>query len=262
MSNKPNVSWGVRSLKSSLPSPEVGGMLLIEGLKLSTRYLTRHMICEELVKGRPVHWIDGGMGLDPSTLIRPLAHKKKGIELLDNLYACRGFTAHQMAEIIKRLASKTSDDNLRKGRLIVVSDLASMFADSQVKRAEGSAMLKESLSDIQYIAKKWNSLVLVTVNYQSKPFLSKSMKSELKNSANDRLTILSQSKSAITVKLHSVDMTVQPLEKRNPQVSLQDFILPDHISKVVWTEPLETNSSSDNPKGDNNAEAARKASVS
>ena len=261
MSNKPNVSWGVRSLKSSLPSPEVGGMLLIEGLKRSTRYLTRHMICEELVKGRPVHWIDGGMGLDPSTLIRPLAHKKKGVELLDNLYACRGFTAHQMAEIIKRLASKTSDDNLRKGRLIVVSDLVSMFADSQVKRAEGSAMLKESLSDIQYIAKKCNSLVLVTVNYKSKPFLSKSMKSELKNAANDRLTILSQSKNAITVKLHSVDMTVQPLEKRNPQVSLQDFILPDHMSKVVWTEPLETNSSSDNPKGDNNAEAARKASV-
>ena len=123
MSNELNVSWGVRSLKSSLPSPEVGGMLLIEGLKRSTRYLTRHMICEELVKGRPVHWIDGGMGLDPSTLIRPLAHKKKGIELLDNLYACRGFTAHQMAEIIKRLASKNSDDNLRKGRLIVVSDL-------------------------------------------------------------------------------------------------------------------------------------------
>ena len=262
MSNKPNVSWGVRSLKSSLPSPEVGGMLLIEGLKRSTRYLTRHMICEELVKGRPVHWIDGGMGLDPSTLIRPLAHKKKGIELLDNLYACRGFTAHQMAEIIKRLASKNSDDNLRKGRLIVVSDLASMFADSQVKRAEGSAMLKDSLSDIQYIAKKWNSLVLVTVNYQSKPFLSKSMKSELKNSANDRLTILSQSKSTISAKLHSIDMTVQPLEKRNPQVSLQDFILPHHMSKVVCTEPLETNSSSDNPKGDNNAEAARKASVS
>ena len=88
------------------------------------------------------------------------------------------------------------------------------------------------------------------------------MKSELKNSANDRLTILSQSKSTISAKLHSIDMTVQPLEKRNPQVSLQDFILPHHMSKVVWTEPLETNSSSDNPKGDNNAEAARKASVS
>ena len=167
-----------------------------------------------------------------------------------------------MAEIIKRLASKTSDDNLRKGRLIVVSDLASMFADSQVKRAEGSAMLKESLSDIQYIAKKWNSLVLVTVNYQSKPFLSKSMKSELKNSANDRLTILSQSKSTISAKTTFNRYDCTTIRKRNPQVSLQDFILPDHMSKVVWTEPLETNSSSDNPKGDNNAEAARKASVS
>ncbi len=258
-----NVSWGIRFLNSKLPSPGVGGMLLIEGSKRSTRYLTRRMICEELAKGRPVHWIDGGMGLDPSKLIRPLARKKRGIEVLDNLHACRGFTAHQMAEIIKRLASESpNDENLVKGRLIVISDLASMFADTQVKRAEGSAMLKESLSNIQYIAKKWNSLVLVTVNYQAKPFLSKSMKSELKNAASDRLTILSQSKGVITAKLHSIDMTVQPLVKRNPQVSLQEFTVPDHISKVVWTDPPEANSSSDNPNGDNSAEAARKASAS
>jgi hypothetical protein len=258
-----NISWGIRFLNSKLPRPEVGGMLLIEGSKKSTRYLTRYMICEELVKGRPVHWIDGGMGLDPSTLIRPLARKKRGIELLDNLHVCRGFTAHQMAEIVKRLASESpNNENLVKGRLIIISDLASMFADTQVKRAEGHAMLKESLSNIQVIAKTWNSLVLVTVNYQAKPFLTKSMKSELKNAAIDRLTILSQSKSKITAKLHSIDMIAQPLVKRNPQISLQDFNVPDHISKVVWTDPPEANSSSDIPNGDNSAEAARKASAS
>lgn len=258
-----NVSWGIRFLKSKLPSPKVGEMLLIEGSKRSTRYLTKSMICEELTKGRPVHWIDGGMGLDPSTLIRPLARKKRGCEALDNLHACRGFTAHQMAEIVKRLAFEFPDDeNLVKGRLIVISDLASMFADTQVKRAEGSAMLKKSLSHIQDIANKYDSLVLVTVNYQAQPYLPKSMKSDLKNAANDRLTILSQSKGVITAKLHSIGMTAQPLVKRNPQVSLQDFTVPDHRSKVVWTDPPEANSSSDNPNGDNSAEVARKASAS
>ena len=257
-----NVSWGIRFLKSKLPSPEVGDMLLIEGSKRSTRYLTRYMICDELVKGRPVHWIDGGMGLDPSTLIRPLARKKCGIEALDNLHACRGFTAHQMAEIVKRLDSETDDGDLVKGRLIVISDLASMFADTQVKRAEGSAMLKESLAHIQSIAIKWNSLVVVTVNYQAQPYLSKSMKSDLKNAAGDKLTILSQSKGVITAKLHSIGMTAEPLVKRNPQVSLQDFTVPDHISKVVWTDPPEANSSSETPNGDKSAEAARKASAS
>ncbi len=257
-----NVSWGIRFLKSKLPSPEVGNMLLIEGSKRSTRYITRYMICDELAKGRPVHWIDGGMGLDPSTLIRPLAHKKRGIEALDNLHACRGFTAHQIAQIVKRLDSEVDDEDLVKGRLIVISDLASMFADTQVKHAEGSAMLKESLAHIQSMANKWNSLVVVTVNYQAQPYLSKSMKLDLKNAASDRLTILSQSKGAITAKLHSIGMTAEPLVKRDSQVSLQDFTVPDHISKVVWTDPPEANSSSDNPNGDSSAEAARKASAS
>ena len=88
------------------------------------------------------------------------------------------------------------------------------------------------------------------------------MKLDLKNAASDRLTIISQSKGAITAKLHSIGMTAEPLVKRDPQVSLQDFTVPDHISKVVWTDPPEANSSSDNPNGDNSAEAARKASAS
>ena len=67
------VSWGVRNLSMAIPGPETGGILLVEGGKRAGLALCRVMLCEVISAGRPVHWVDGGMSLDPSALIRPLS---------------------------------------------------------------------------------------------------------------------------------------------------------------------------------------------
>ena len=65
--------------------------------------LCREMLCQEIYAGRPVHWIDGGMSLDPSALIRPLSDRGRTPSSLSLLRTCRAFTAHQMHELVSRL---------------------------------------------------------------------------------------------------------------------------------------------------------------
>ena len=98
------LSWGMGFLDTEYPKIETGETVLIRGRRSSNEILINHMICEELSKRQPVYWIDGGMRLDPSLLIPTLLKKNGKITNLDYLYASRGFTAHQMLEIIKRLA--------------------------------------------------------------------------------------------------------------------------------------------------------------
>ena len=98
------LSWGMGFLDTEYPKIETGETVLIRGRRSSNEILINHLICEELSKRQPVYWIDGGMRLDPSLLIPTLLKKNGKITNLDYLYASRGFTAHQMLEIIKRLA--------------------------------------------------------------------------------------------------------------------------------------------------------------
>ena len=147
------LSWGIGFLDREYPKIETGETILIRGRRSSNEILINHMICEELSKRQPVFWIDGGMRLDPSLLIPTLQKKHGKITNLDYLYASRGFTAHQMLEIIKRLAREEENEKrLHSGKLIIISDLVNMFMDEQVSSSEGKSMLKKSLSYIKEIA--------------------------------------------------------------------------------------------------------------
>ena len=164
------VSWGVRNLSMAIPGPETGGILLVEGGKRAGLALCREMLCEEIYAGRPVHWVDGGMSLDPSALIRPLSDRGRTPSSLSLLRACRAFTAHQMHELVSRLEK---DLLVFEGggdvRLVVLSDLASMFADSQVKKAEGTSMLESCLRVSKRVAEEEGLLVAVSYTHLTLP---------------------------------------------------------------------------------------------
>ena len=69
------ISWGAVGLSSSFPKPATGRTLLLAGKRNYTHAVAFEMICDEICSGRTVHWIDGGMALDPSRLI-PLLSKR------------------------------------------------------------------------------------------------------------------------------------------------------------------------------------------
>ncbi len=64
-----SLSWGDGMIDLALPRPNLGSLLLVEQDKREFRGVLLRMVTDELVAGRPVHWIDGGMGFDPSPLL-------------------------------------------------------------------------------------------------------------------------------------------------------------------------------------------------
>ena len=257
------VSWGVRNLSMAIPGPETGGILLVEGGKRAGLALCREMLCEEIYAGRPVHWIDGGMSLDPSALIRPLSDRGRTSSSLSLLRTCRAFTAHQMHELVSRLERDllVFEDG-GDVRLVVLSDLASMFADSQVKKAEGIAMLESCLRVSKEVAEEKGLLVVITVVRSRSPPLPKTMISAMRGQADDRIALISYRGGQMTARLDSLGVTVRPLSNRAPYPRLSDFTGEAQSSREVCTEPPLESLSSDSPNGDSKDEAARSASAS
>ena len=59
---------------------------------------------------------------------------------LDRLQACRAFTAHQMAEIFKRMEkAEDGESPLEDGDLLVVTSVHTMFLDNQLGVVEKHA---------------------------------------------------------------------------------------------------------------------------
>ena len=256
------LSWGMGFLDTEYTKIETGETVLIRGRRSSNEILINHMICEELSKRQPVYWIDGGMRLDPSLLIPTLLKKNGKITNLDYLYASRGFTAHQMLEIIKRLArEKENKKGLHSGRLIIISDLVNMFMDEQVSSSEGKSMLKKSLSYIKEIAMEYNSAVILTIGSKQESFLSHAMRDVLESEIKDSISIISQSREIMILESKSTGIVVNPLITQNYISDLQEVDIDNQVSKVVWTHPLESISSSEIPKGDKSAKVARRAKV-
>jgi hypothetical protein len=256
------LSWGMGFLDTEYPKIETGETVLIRGRRSSNEILINHMICEELSKRQPVYWIDGGMRLDPSLLIPTLLKKNGKITNLDYLYASRGFTAHQMLEIIKRLArEKENKKGLHSGRLIIISDLVNMFMDEQVSSSEGKSMLKKSLSYIKEIAMEYNSAVILTIGSKQESFLSHAMRDVLESEIKDSISIISQSREIMILESKSTGIVVNPLITQNYISDLQEVDIDNQVSKVVWTHPLESISSSEIPKGDKSAKVALRAKV-
>jgi hypothetical protein len=256
------LSWGMGFLDTEYPKIETGETVLIRGRRSSNEILINHMICEELSKRQPVYWIDGGMRLDPSLLIPTLLKKNGKITNLDYLYASRGFTAHQMLEIIKRLArEKENKKGLHSGRLIIISDLVNMFMDEQVSSSEGKSMLKKSLSYIKEIAMEYNSAVILTIGSKQESFLSHAMRDVLESEIKDSISIIYQSREIMILESKSTGIVVNPLITQNYISDLQEVDIDNQVSKVVWTHPLESISSSEIPKGDKSAKVARRAKV-
>ena len=228
-------------MASSFPPPRAGEVVLAEGSKRCSLALVEAMICDELERGMSAIWIDGGM---------------------DNLRVCRAFTAHQMVEVVRRVESDiSSDDGLQSARLIVTTELACMFPDEQVKPAEGRSMLRSSMAMISSLAKERGMLALVTANYRRAPGIPRDMRSTMREIADDRVTLLSYSDGLITSRLASVGITSAPLSSVS-HPTLLDFAAAGHKPRVVCEDPHDSSSASETPKGEINADAARRARAS
>ncbi len=146
------------------------GLVCLEGKKKQTTRIAYQLAFEDIQNGHTVYWIDGGALLDPSRMISSGFNAKISQGSLNNLYACRAFTAHQMAEIFKRIEEgNKGTKRLEEDSLMIITELHSMFLDNQLSKTEGMMLLTNTLHRIKTISKDRNLTVLITINKHNNP---------------------------------------------------------------------------------------------
>ena len=264
------VSWGDRSIDLSFPKPRLSSVLLIDQNTQDFQSVLLRMVANELESSRPVHWIDGGVSLDPSRLL-PLLRMRNCDTLtpLRNFHISRGFTAYQTVSIVKKLANEAKlippPDRIINGRLIIISEVSRMFMDSQLKKPEGRSLLTETLERCRTLSKDSESLVIITSSRNSSPPLSKDMRHILSRYSDDTLRIKSlfsknRDRSFARKKLHLLSIDKELIWANLPvgQTSLLEFRHNQESRLDCLIEPL-ARSSSLQPNGERIAVAARTA---
>ena len=143
-------------------------MVCLEGGRTQTADIAYRLSANEIERGNTVYWVDGGSLLDPTRIIPPTSQPST-IDL-DRLQACRAFTAHQMAEIFKRMEkAEDGESPLEDGSLLVVTSAHSMFLDNQLGVVEGNMLLRNTLHRIRRISRTGDIAVVMTADRWTKP---------------------------------------------------------------------------------------------
>jgi hypothetical protein len=111
-----------------------------------------------LASGHVVHWIDGACRLDPGRFSPWLAQLGVGPRALASLRVARGFTAHQFAAMVARLAGEVKDSG---SRLIVVDAPMAMFDDDELRAREGRDMVRHLCADLERASSANDAIVIV-----------------------------------------------------------------------------------------------------
>mgnify|MGYP004238062993 FL=1 len=143
-------------------------VVCLEGGKTQTADIAYRLATKEIERGGTVYWVDGGSLLDPTRII-PSTSQPSTIHL-DRLQACRAFTAHQMAEIFKRMEKpRDGESPLEDGSLLIVTNAHSMFLDTQLGVVEGNMLLRNTLHRIRRISRTRGLAVLMTADRWTAP---------------------------------------------------------------------------------------------
>ena len=143
-------------------------MVCLEGGRTQTADIAYRLSAKEIERGNTVYWVDGGSLLDPTRIIPPTSQPST-IDL-DRLQACRAFTAHQMAEIFRRMEKAEGGESpLEDGSLLVVTSAHSMFLDNQLGVVEGNMLLRNTLHRIRRISRTGNLAVVMTADRRTTP---------------------------------------------------------------------------------------------
>ncbi len=166
------------------------GVVCLEGEKERTAKIAYNLAFEDIQEGHIVYWIDGGSLLDPSRMISSISNTKISQGYLNNLYACRAFTAHQMAEIFKRMEEEDEETKkLEEDSLMIITELHAMFLDNQLSIAEGTMLLTNTLHRIKTISKDRGLTVLITANKNNNRPTPRNIKQIMRDSADEYILL-------------------------------------------------------------------------
>jgi hypothetical protein len=159
------LSLGVPVVDNIFPGFEAGDFAVFYGDGISFMAFALCVRCilppEKGGLGSSVIFVDGGNSFNPY-LISDLAriHDLEPRATLERVYVSRAFTAHQLSSLI--LEKLEPFLNIKKSRLLVVSDISSLFLDRDVPKTEAKDLFMKACAKLSEIAERKQTIVLAT----------------------------------------------------------------------------------------------------
>ena len=134
-------------------------------LDSDTRYASEllHILCVNALEefGEEIIWIDGGNEVDPYVLSAMCKRRELDRhEMLSRVNVARAFTAYQLASLVDGFL----EDEARRASpsMIVISSMADMFMDRDVRRSEGRQLLRRCADVICGVTRASGAATIVT----------------------------------------------------------------------------------------------------
>jgi len=182
-----------------------------------------HMLCIQAVSqfDEEVVWIDGGNAIDPyaiSSLCKRLGLDKR--EVLSCVNVSRAFTAYQLVTLI----DEKLEEEVRRSNpsAIIVSSVADMFLDKDMKWMESHQLLRRCLEGISRITKE-NETVTVLTNLSHRQLRPSPKLSMLLYEHADRIVQMRARRDGLLFRLPKEDREVVFLPVAWNQMTLDEF---------------------------------------
>jgi len=159
------LSLGVPAVDNVFPGFEVGDFAVLYGHRISFMAFALCVRCilppEKGGLGSSVIFVDGGNSFNPY-LVADLAriYDLDPRATLERVYVSRAFTAYQLSSLI--LEKLQPFLNVKRSRLLVVSDIASLFLDRDIPKTEAKDLFMKVCAKLSEIAEEKQTLVLAT----------------------------------------------------------------------------------------------------
>lgn len=164
--DKQALSFGIQSIDRKFSGFKLGDFAVLCGHQFCKTLVFRLCVCCQLPKegggfASSSIYVDGGNSFNPY-IISAIA-RERGLNpktALEHVFISRAFTAYQLSAIIL----ETLEDALKRYRskLILVSDITSLFLDSDVPTNEALEIFSKMISRISDLALTRNIIVIAT----------------------------------------------------------------------------------------------------
>jgi hypothetical protein len=159
------LSLGVPVVDDVFPGFEAGDFAVLYGDRISFMAFALCVRCvlpsERGGYDSSVVFVDGGNSFNPY-LLGDLAriYDLDPQAALERIYVSRAFTAYQLSSLI--LEKLEPFLNIKKSRLLVVSDISSLFLDRDIPKTEAKDLFMKVCAKLSEIAEKKETVVLAT----------------------------------------------------------------------------------------------------
>jgi RecA/RadA recombinase len=159
------LSLGVQVLDNIFPGFEAGDLIILYGDHASFMSFALCARCmtppDKGGLGSSVVFVDGGNSFSPYLLAKiARSHGLDSRRILERIYVSRAFTAYQLSSLI--LEKLEPFLNCKRARLLVVSDITSLFFDRDIPKTEAKDLFMKVCAKLSEIAAKKQAIVLVT----------------------------------------------------------------------------------------------------